>query len=159
MPDTTQERGQRGALLPPPPLLYAAVFAMGLLLQRLWPLPALSGTPWRTLALVLGSAGLVLGLSGFSRFMAARTTFTHLHPSRALVIRGPYRFTRNPMYIGLMMVYVACCLWTGHAWPLLLTPLGFLWIDRRVVRSEERHLRQRFGPEYERYLASVRRWI
>jgi protein-S-isoprenylcysteine O-methyltransferase Ste14 len=152
-----QPSGRR--LAPPPPLIYGLVFLLGLGLARLWPLPAPVSPHWRTFALVLGVAGWVLGLSSLGCFVAARTTFTHVRQSRALVIRGPYRFTRNPMYVGLTMVYVACCFWSYQSWPLLLTPLGFLLIDRWVVRSEERHLEQRFGQEYRDYLARVSRWL
>lgn len=112
-----------------------------------------------TVVLVLLAAAV--GIAGLRAFRRARTTSNPLRPdaASALVTGGIYRHTRNPMYVAMAIALVAWCAWLGHA----LAPLGVaafvLWIDRRQVPPEEQALRALFGAEFERYCASVRRWL
>ena len=145
----------------PPPLLYAGGFVAGvgahrLLPVRLWPEPAAIETVlgWGLLA-----AGVLLAASAAYLFRRAGTTPNPTKPTTALVIGGPYRFTRNPMYVGLAAVYLGGTLLLNDAWPIALFPVVIALVRRRVIAREEAYLARKFGDEYRAYKARVRRWI
>jgi len=145
----------------PPPLLYAGGFVAGfgahrLLPVRLWPEPAALETVlgWGLLA-----AGVLLAASAAYLFRRAGTTPNPTKPTTALVIWGPYRFTRNPMYVGLAAVYLGGALLLNDAWPIALFPVVIALVRRRVIAREEAYLERKFGDEYRAYKARVRRWI
>lgn len=143
----------------PPPLIYVAFFAIGLLLQQILPLPFLPRLPARVAALIfLGGYVLLFGWS-YRLFRRAHTSLVPVVPATELVVRGPYRFTRNPMYLSLLCLYLAVALWFGVPWALLLTPLVVLAVQRTVIAREERYLERRFGEAYRQYRTRVRRWI
>ncbi len=79
--------------------------------------------------------------------------------AEALVTSGPYRFTRNPMYVGMAFLYVGLALWLDVLWALAFLPVVLLVVDRRVIAPEERYLEARFGDEYRAYKQRVRRWL
>jgi len=82
-----------------------------------------------------------------------------MSPARAIVVTGPYRFTRNPMYVGLTVAYVGIALLVNMAWPLLTLPAVLIALRLFVIAREERHLRQAFPEAYAAYCARVRRWL
>ena len=92
-------------------------------------------------------------------FRRARTSPIPVKPTTAIVETGPYRFTRNPMYVGLTLLYLGLTLWVGSLWPLLLLPVALFALQRFVIAREERYLEAKFGDQYLRYKARVRRWI
>ena len=112
-------------------------------------------------AAALVSAGLALDLSALVGFHRARTTFNPLAPQRtsAIVRGGPYRFTRNPMCLGLACSLTGLAAWLAH--PLALAaPVAFVaWVTRFQILPEERALLAAFGAPYADYLRSVRRWL
>lgn len=145
----------------PPPLLLVAGFVAGWLLHRAFPLlipggrtPITSGIGWLLIA-----AGSVVAAAGLITFFRHRTGILPHTPASRLVTGGPYRFTRNPMYVGLTMMYVGVSLLTGMIWPLLTLPIALVALWVLVIRREERYLASEFGEEYERYRQRVRRWI
>jgi protein-S-isoprenylcysteine O-methyltransferase Ste14 len=146
-------------VLVPPPLIYVAFFLVGMGVERYVPLARLPVGLGRPLgaALVLSWAGLTAW--SFRRFWASGTSIVPIRPSTALVIEGPYRFTRNPMYVGLLLLYVGVACWFGLVWPLLLAPALVFVIGVYVIGHEERYLTRKFGDEYRRYQAHVRRWL
>ncbi len=110
---------------------------------------------------VLVAAGLGVDLAGLAAFRGARTTVNPLQPQRAsaLVTGGVYRFTRNPMYLGMALLLSA---WAVHlsSWLALAGPLAFvLYITRFQIVPEERVLQANFGEAFTRYAARVRRWL
>ncbi len=115
------------------------------------------------LPLALPCALLGLGLDGWSlwNFRRQRTTANPLAPGRAsaVVQSGPYRFTRNPMYLGLALLLLALCLWRGQPVALLALVLFVAYITRFQIQPEERALLAKFGPPYADYLRRVRRWL
>jgi len=146
--------------IPPPVVALVLVpVAWGLshLLQRID-----APSPLR-IALTVGIActGLAFSGAGSVAFKRARTTVNPLRPERAssLVITGVYRYTRNPMYVGMMLGLLAWAVYLAS--PLaLLGPVAFIaYITRFQIRPEERALLAKFGTDYERYMARVRRWI
>ena len=143
----------------PPPIVYAAALLVGVGLQRLFPLPYAP----RPVALALGGAlvagGVAINLTAVPTMLRGHGTLNTSAPSAALVTSGPYRFSRNPMYVGLTLIYAGltslfAIMW---AWPLLI--LALLDTNIRVITPEERFLERRFGEEYRSYMARVRRWI
>jgi protein-S-isoprenylcysteine O-methyltransferase Ste14 len=145
----------------PPPLLYAAAFFCGYLLQRAYPLEIVAGG-----ARALTVAGLVLAAlwaafmgAAFATFLRARTNILPNRPAVRLVTSGPYRLTRNPMYVSLVLLYAGGALLLNAWWPLLFLPLVVVAIDRLVIAREERYLLDAFGGHYDAYCRRVRRWI
>jgi len=143
----------------PPPLIYALFFLVGAGLQRYLPLPRFPQVAGRILGAALALAWLVLTVSSFKSFWASGTSVIPVRPTTALVIHGPYRFTRNPMYLSLLLLYVGLACWFGWVWPLILAPGLVFVINAYVIGREERYLHHKFGQEYQRYQARVRRWM
>jgi protein-S-isoprenylcysteine O-methyltransferase Ste14 len=114
-----------------------------------------------SVALVLASVGLVVGLSGVVSFRRARTTINPTKPSAtsSLVTNGVFRFTRNPMYLSLLLYLLAWAAYLSNWLAFLLLPVFVLYINRFQINPEERVLSSLFGPEYASYKERVRRWL
>ncbi|MGL6071641.1 methyltransferase family protein [Craterilacuibacter sp.] len=143
----------------PPPLLC-------LLLAGLMYGLAASGIDLRlpgasVLTALLALSGCALLLSGVAEFIRARTSVNPLRPESAstLVTGGLYRFSRNPMYLGDLLLLGAWALYLGKLLPLLALPLFVLYMNRFQIRPEERALGKHFGMAYQDYCQRVRRWI
>lgn len=145
----------------PPPALFVAVFFAGLLVQRAWPLvPLFVGTLWTEIIGVATMAGgFALVLAGILTFRRSRTAVYPNRPARRIVTHGVYRFTRNPMYLGMSALYLGGVVTTTQAWPLVLFPLVVIVLVVTVIRKEERHLHAAFPEEYAVYVRRVRRWV
>ena len=143
----------------PSPLIFAAAFALGLLLERLLPLPELPPGLRRALALPCLAACAALGGWAFAWFLRLRTTVLPFRPSEALITSGPYRFSRNPLYISTALLYIVLALWFAELWTLLMLPAAMAVLQRLVIMKEEAYLERRFGQEYLDYKARVRRWL
>jgi len=145
-------------IVAPPPVLYAAGLVVGLLVQHWYPRPWLPPGAAR----LLGAAAILLGLGGFAAIAAFRRAGTSPNPYRPtsrLVTAGPYRFSRNPMYLAFTLWYVGISCWANSLWPLLLLPLVLLVMHRGVIMREAAYLERRFGDEYRQYRDRVRRWL
>jgi protein-S-isoprenylcysteine O-methyltransferase Ste14 len=148
----------------PPPLLFVAGFLVGLAIDRwVYALP-MASTPtirpvWQTLGSFLVAAGLMLALWAFATFRRARTSVIPNQPASHLVRTGPYRYTRNPMYLALTLVYFGVALFFDKTWPLGLLPLVVLALRKLVVAREEAYLERAFGHAYIEYTRAVRRWL
>ncbi|WP_115049784.1 methyltransferase family protein [Xanthomonas arboricola] len=144
------------------PAHFALALGLGAWLQGALALPLPPPVPlaWIELAGgVIACLGLALAVSCFRLFARGRTTIMPGgHPSR-LVLDGPYRFTRNPMYLALVLSYVGLCLQLGLLWAVALLPLPWLALQRYVIPFEEARLRHEFGRQYSAYCARVRRWL
>jgi protein-S-isoprenylcysteine O-methyltransferase Ste14 len=145
----------------PPPVI-DATFALAMWgVARL--LPGLSADwPGRTPASVaLALAGGLVALAGLIAFRRHRTTFNPLRPesASALVSTGVYAFTRNPMYLGMLLVLVAWALYLSNLAAAALVPLFVPCLNRLQILPEERVLRAKFGAAFDAYAARVRRWI
>jgi protein-S-isoprenylcysteine O-methyltransferase Ste14 len=141
----------------PPPLMYASAVFVGWLLDRQWPLP-IGAASFRLVpawALVAGWAVLTVGSVG--SFRRKHTSLIPIRPATALVIAGPYRFTRNPMYVSMALLTAALGLLLNTWWPILLLIPTLIVVF--VIAPEERYLRRRFGAEYDVYTRQVRRWL
>ena len=112
-------------------------------------------------ACVIGLVGGAVSIAGTIRFRGAGTTVNPMKPENAssLVTGGIYRFTRNPMYLALLLLLVAWAVFLASAWSLLGSLVFFLYISRFQIAPEERALAQMFGASYAEYMAKVRRWL
>ena len=143
----------------PPPLIYVAGFVLGLALERFLPVLVLPKIPSRVAAVLCIAVGVTIAVWSVGLFHRERTSFVPIKPTTTLVIYGPYRFTRNPMYLGLVCVYLGIALWFGIFWALILLPAVMALIQRYVIIREEQYLERKFGGAYLKYKADVRRWI
>src|SRR5687768_12854911 len=112
---------------------------------------------WIGVALI--TVGVVLGVSAFVQFLRKDTSVMPHKPTTAIIRSGPFRITRNPVYLAMTLGYIGAALMLNTMWPLLILPLVLLVVHRGVIMREERYLEQKFGDEYNTYKVSVRRWI
>ncbi len=145
----------------PPPVVTVATAAIMWGISRLLPGIALSTDIRWAAALALAVAGLAIGIAGVMSFRRARTTTNPTQPDKAsaLVCAGIYRFTRNPMYLGLVFILVAWAVFLSSAWALLGVAGFVLYMSRFQIAPEERALSRIFGGEYDAYTTRVRRWL
>jgi protein-S-isoprenylcysteine O-methyltransferase Ste14 len=146
-------------VIAPPPLVYLAGLAVGFGLEALLPGASLPGVVRWIGGGVLVLAGAALLASFNTAFTRKGTAVEPWKPTTAIVTSGPYRFTRNPAYLGMALVYVGIALLAGALWVLVPLPVVLAVIDRAVIAREERYLERKFGREYLDYKGGVRRWI
>ena len=138
-------------------------FALSLVLiavlHRVLPLAEVIPAPWHYAGIAIAAAGVALGLSSVRLFRSAHTTLIPFHESSALLTSGPYRFTRNPIYLSMVVLLLGACVFAGSLAPFLVLPAFVFVIDRVFIAGEEAMLARTFGAEYRAYCARVRRWI
>lgn len=141
-----------------PPVLYVAALAAMLVLRWLWRLPIFGGAVfWPGLALVALAVGLLIW--GRQTLVAGGTNVDPSLPSTTIVTAGPYRFSRNPLYVGLAAVYLGLTLALDTWWGIVLLAVVLIVMHQGVIRREERYLEQKFGDRYRQYRAAVRRYL
>jgi protein-S-isoprenylcysteine O-methyltransferase Ste14 len=121
--------------------------------------PELLAPPWTYLGIVPFLVGSVLPLWAAGLFKRAGTGVVPFSKTTALVVTGPYRFTRNPMYLGLLLVVLGIAMWLGTLVPFLVVPVLGVALQKGFIEKEERLLEEQFGDEYRAFRARVRRWI
>jgi protein-S-isoprenylcysteine O-methyltransferase Ste14 len=141
------------------PLIYVVLFGLGLLLHQIVPFTFSLVVPARVATLIFLGASALLLVCCNVLFRRAHTSLVPIKPTEALVVSGPYRLTRNPMYLGLLCVYIAVALWFGIVWAIIFVPLVVLAVQRLAIAKEERYLDQKFEGAYRQYCTRVRRWI
>ncbi len=142
-----------------PPLIYATAFLVGLLLHLAFPTRFLPPTLARWLgSLFILISGLIV-VSALRALRRAQTTFDVSKPTTAIVAEGPFRYSRNPMYVSLTLLYLGVTCWMNALWILLLVVPLVVLVQRGVIVREEAYLERKFGEEYLSYKSRVRRWI
>ncbi len=145
-----------------PPLLFAGALLLGCLLSWLLPIgPGLASGNWRAVAVggAFAVVGLALGIAAVIQFHRAGTSVKPGDPVTALVATGPYRFTRNPIYIGFVILYFGLAILLTSAWMLVLLVPVLVILQRGVVEREEAYLTAKFGDAYRQYQKRVPRWL
>jgi protein-S-isoprenylcysteine O-methyltransferase Ste14 len=142
-----------------PPVLFGGAFLLGLALHWLVPITRLPGLPARLAGVVCLLVGAGLAHSGEKVMHRAGTNVRPDRPTTALVTEGPFRYSRNPLYVGVTLMYTGLALLIPALWPLLLLVPVLLVMRWGVIAREERYLERKFGEPYRAYLARVRRWI
>lgn len=146
--------------VPPPVVMLAAALLMWVAAHGLpaldFQLPAHG-----TLAVVIALIGLAIAVFAVLQFRRAGTTPNPMkpHESATVVVTGLYRYSRNPMYLGDVVLLAAWALWLANAAPFIFLPLFVLYINRFQIAPEERALSAHFGPAYADYRRTVRRWL
>ncbi|MBI3169116.1 MAG: isoprenylcysteine carboxylmethyltransferase family protein [Chloroflexi bacterium] len=142
-----------------PPIVAMIFIIVGLLLG--WLVPVLAGMSpvMKNIGLGLTFVGFLLGVGAFMEFRKARTTLDPHSSVKALVKSGIYRFTRNPIYLGFLLMVIGFPLAYGTLWGLIVAPLFIATLSRLVIEKEEAYLEKKFKDEYTGYKSRVRRWL
>ncbi|MGE4073137.1 MAG: isoprenylcysteine carboxylmethyltransferase family protein [Lysobacterales bacterium] len=144
-----------------PPLLVFAIAALAIAASGKW-LHLWSIPPWprHLLATVLATSGVLVAVAGVLEFRRARTTVHPMHPDRvsALVTTGIFRYSRNPMYLGMLLVLAGLAAWVAQPIGIALLPLFVIYLNRYQISAEEEAIAAHFGQPYQEYCRSVRRW-
>ena len=155
-----QQLPENGPDIPFPPAIYPALaIGAGYFLQRFIPLPQ----PAHTSFIITGSVFFVVGIVligwSLSTLRKFETTALPHQPAKFLVSSGPYRFSRNPIYLAFLLLTLASAVATGNLWTLLALPIGMVLLSIYAIRPEEIHLQKTFGEDYKDYAHRVRRWL
>ena len=156
MPSDEQDKA---GIVAPPPLVYLGTLVFGLLINRRFPIHFLPrrishGLGWP----LLGGGALLLGWFEWA-LRRGGTPASPYKPVSRIVTQGPFRYTRNPGYLSMAMIYTGITVLANALWAILLLPVALLVIQRGVIEREERYLERKFGEEYLHYKAQVKRWL
>ena len=156
-----KNRDHAGVIVPPPLLFVLPLLATTMLPARLaWHIAPEGATVLTLGAYLALAAGVAIGLASVASFRTAKTTILPAgRPTTAIVGRGPYAFTRNPMYVGMALAYLGLSMLLNNVWALAMLPVVLVVVDRWVVRREEGYLTAKFGEPYRDYCTRVRRWV
>jgi protein-S-isoprenylcysteine O-methyltransferase Ste14 len=159
--NSKSEEAARPTCFPWPPVLAVATLAGAWVLERAipttWPGP--DDPLARIAGSLIGVAGLALTAWAIFTLRRARTTVLPHHGASVLVASGPFRFRRNPIYLGEVMIILGLAELTKSLWLVILAPIFALLITWLAILPEERHLEAKFGDDYRAYKARTRRWI
>ena len=160
MEQTIKKNLEHPRLVVNPFVIYLGFLALAALLQFVVPLPVfISLKAARIAGAGIMIVSFIFGLPALRLMFKAGTSPNPGRPTTALVLAGPYRFTRNPMYLGLACIYAGLIVFLRLPWGLLFLPLLVWLITAWVIRPEEQYLQKQFGDEYTRFKEAVRRWI
>jgi protein-S-isoprenylcysteine O-methyltransferase Ste14 len=146
-----------------PPALPLLTVVLGILIERRWPLS--TGITISPVLRYVAGAGIIaaaiLGLGAWSVTLMRRSGQSEnpWKPTTSVIDYGPFRVTRNPMYLQMVLVCLGFSILLANVWIAVLTPVCALALDRLVIRYEEQYLQRKFGENYLNYKARVRRWI
>lgn len=142
-----------------PPFVYLGAIVLGLAIHALWPVRFVPPSLGAPLGVVLALVAVALFLSALRTFRAAGTPVPGNRPATTIVRTGPYRFSRNPIYLAFSLFQLGLAFWTNSLGLLITLVLAVALMSFVVIPREERYLEARFPAEYVPYKASVRRWI
>ena len=142
-----------------PPLVYAIAFLIGYGLEHAWPLVDESWKWTSAGGIILACASFFLVVPAILLFRRASTPLDVRKPATTLITQGPYRYSRNPQYLALTLLYSGLALLTASAWVLVLLVPTLVVMTYGVVKKEEAYLERHFGDEYREYKSRVRRWL
>ena len=155
----TEQNTDHAQVMAPPPLIFLGYLIGALVCNWAVPFP----TPWTSTLRIVGGvmviAGFTLAGTAFSQMVKAHTSPDPHQPTTTIVASGPYRWTRNPIYLGFFLVYLGFTFLAGTLWGLLGSPFLLWTITHSVIHAEEAYLEKKFGEEYTGYRSRVRRWL
>ncbi len=160
-----ESNAETAGVIARPPLLFLAALALGFIVDHLlplsFPIARVSPAHWisATIACLMVLIGLALAAAGIRSFARAATPVPSNQPVRALVMIGIHGWSRNPIYLGMFLLYVGIGLVVRSPWILLLTLPLAITIRFGVIAREEAYLERRFGDAYRGYKTRVRRWL
>ena len=142
----------------PPPIIYSIFFIIGIGLGYLWPISIM--THWgQIIGISLIVTSILIMPPVLIRFKRAGTTFDVRKSATSLITDGPYKYSRNPTYISLTLLYLGLGIFSNNMWVLMLVLPILLIIHFWIIQSEEHYLSEKFGEEYQLYKSKVRRWL
>ncbi|MBS1536948.1 MAG: isoprenylcysteine carboxylmethyltransferase family protein [Bacteroidetes bacterium] len=146
---------------PPPPLFYVVIFFISILLQNYISIPRdfFEGNISHYLVPIFIGLGVISVIPALITFFKSKNTLVTILPAKSLQTKGIYSISRNPMYLGLLFIYIGIALFKGNWWTFILIPLVIFVINQLVIIKEERYLERAFGQEFLEYKNKVRRWI
>jgi protein-S-isoprenylcysteine O-methyltransferase Ste14 len=161
---STNTESQNTAGIPfPPPLAFLGGLGVGFALQHFFPAHIQRSSLGILVLHLVGAVLLVtsaaLASFAFISLRQERTSPLPDRPTTSLVVRGPFSFTRNPLYLSMSLLHAAVSLFANALWPLLFLVPAVISIRYLVIEREERYLARRFGAEYKTYCRQVRRWL
>lgn len=142
-----------------PPVVALMFIVLAYFLGRFVPLSFAAPPVLRYVGLAMTFAGFLLGIGAFLEFRKARTPVDPHASAKHLVTSGIYRFTRNPIYLGFLLMVIGLPLNSGLYWGIVLAPFYVLLMYRLIIRHEEVYLERKFGKAYTSYTSRVRRWL
>ena len=140
-------------------MVYFGAFGAAAFLNWLLPLRSYACESSHIAGGILGFTGSALGLWGVRAFHRAGTNVSPSRPTTALVTDGPFRYSRNPLYVAMTVIYLGMTLALGSWWPLAMLIPVLAMVHWRIVLREEQYLENRFGDNYRAYKVRVRRWV
>lgn len=143
----------------PPPILTFIFIVVAYVAKWTIPIPFVVPSILRTLGFGLIVIGFLLGIAAISEFSKARTTVDPHGSVSSIVTSGIYRVTRNPIYLGFLLMLIGIPLNSGTYWGLILAPVYIYFMNTLVVEREEAYLERKFGETYSNYKSRVRRWL
>jgi len=146
-------------IIAPPPLIFAVPGVAAALFNVVYPVRVLPQPIALTFGLGLTVAGIAFEVWAMPKFRQAQTSVIPYRPTTAIIESGPFAVTRNPIYLGMALLYAGITLIVNTIWPLLLLPFILIVMQRGVIEREERYLERKFGDQYLSYKSRVRRWI
>ena len=160
MKNGTSKQDNAGVIAPPP-LIYAEGLLASLLLHLAFPIKVrlLPRRLSRRLGGLLVVGAVALATTGFRFMRRVGTNVNPTVPTTALVVKGPFQFTRNPLYLSMALLYSGIALLLNMLWAMLILPFVLFVMRRGVIEREERYLERKFGEQYLQYKARVRRWF
>jgi protein-S-isoprenylcysteine O-methyltransferase Ste14 len=160
---TTETNNDTPGLIMPPPLFLLIALVLALALEwfvgfALLPVPTIASW-WSWLGSLAMGVGGLFALNGVREFNKVGTNINPFQPALKLVTTGVYNYTRNPMYLGMVLFMLGFSVMLSLEWGILLTPILWLAFDQLVVAREEAYLTAKFGEPYREFLTHTRRWL
>lgn len=142
-----------------PPLVALMFIVIAYFLGRFAPLPFSAPAILRYLGLAMTFVGFLLGIAALTEFRKVRTTLDPHGSAKQVVTSGIYRFTRNPIYLGFLLMVIGLPLNSGLYWGIVVAPFYVLLMNYLIIQHEEAYLEKKFGKAYTSYTSRVRRWL
>ena len=142
-----------------PPIVALMFIAIAYILGRFAPLPFVVPLVLRYVGLGMTFVGFLLGIGALNEFRKARTTLDPHGSVKKMVTTGIYRFTRNPIYLGFLLMVIGVPLNFGLYWGIVMAPFYIVLMNRLIIEREEAYLEKKFKDTYTNYKSQVRRWL
>ena len=142
-----------------PPLIYLIAIVLGMAIHFVWPVPLVPRAIGTPLGVIVTLAAVALFVTSVRTFRAAGTPVPGNRPTTTIVGTGPYRFSRNPIYLAFSLLQLGLAFWVNSLGLLVTLVPAVALMSLVVIPREERYLEARFSAEYSTYRASVRRWL
>ena len=146
-------------VIAPPPVIYLVFVLLGLIMHYIWPLPIIAAAKIFWIAIIIITMGVVIAILARREFERSGTSVRPDRPTTTIIRTGPYRYSRNPLYLSLTLIQTGIGVWVNSLWVLLMIIPAVLTMRHGVIVREEKYLARKFGKEYMDYKASVRRWL